>query len=203
MTERLTRQLAFLTEVDQLKNILRQSLVMDKSRRENDAEHSWHIALMALTLHEYAASDQVDLHRVLQMALLHDLVEIDAGDTFAYDTAGYRDKAAREQAAADRLFSLLPPDQARHFRSLWEEFDRMETADALYASAIDRLQPLLANHQTDGHTWTAHGGISASQVRQRMAPVRAALPALWAVVEAIIADACAKGYLLADPDPVD
>ncbi len=196
MTERLNQQLAFLAEVDQLKNILRQSLVMDKSRRENDAEHSWHIALMAMTLHEYAASDQVDLHRVLQMALLHDLVEIDAGDTFAYDTEGYRDKAAREQAAADRLFSLLPPDQAQHFRSLWEEFDRMETADALYASAIDRLQPLLANHRTGGHTWIVHGGISARQVRQRMEPVRTALPALWVVVEQIIQHACAQGYLL-------
>ncbi|OJU14358.1 MAG: hypothetical protein BGN88_05630, partial [Clostridiales bacterium 43-6] len=156
MTEKLQKQMEFLTEADKMKTIFRQTLVMDKSRRENDAEHSWHFALMALTLAEYAASDEVDINRVLKMALLHDLIEIYAGDTFAYDSTGNTDKEAREQAAADKLFALLPPEQAKEFRSLWEEFDEMETPDALYAASIDRLQPLLSNFNTEGHTWVKY-----------------------------------------------
>ncbi len=199
MTERLARQLAFLTEVDRMKSVLRQSPLMDKSRRENDAEHSWHIALMALTLREYAAADNVDIGRVMKMALVHDLVEIYAGDTFAYDTTGYEDKLEREQASADRVFGLLPPDLGTEYRSLWEEFDRMETPDALYASAIDRFQPFFLNAKTDGYTWVRHGGIQVSKVYQRMEPVRTAIPALWAFVEQVIRDALEKGYLHPDP----
>lgn len=198
MTDRLASQLAFLTEVDQMKSIFRQSPLMDKSRRENDAEHSWHIALMALTLQEYAAADNVDIGRVMKMALLHDLVEIHAGDTFAYDTAGYEDKLAREQASADLVFGLLPPDLGAEYRSLWEEFDRMETPDALYASAIDRFQPFFLNAKTDGYTWVRHGGILVSQVYQRMEPVKTAIPALWEYVEQVIRDAVEKGYLHPD-----
>lgn len=199
MTERLARQLAFLTEVDRMKSVLRQSPLMDKSRRENDAEHSWHIALMALTLREYAAADNVDIGRVMKMALLHDLVEIHAGDTFAYDTTGYEDKLEREQASADRVFGLLPPDLGTEYRSLWEEFDRMETPDALYASAIDRFQPFFLNAKTDGYTWVRHDGIKVSQVYQRMQPVKTVIPALWDFVEQVIRDALEKGYLHPDP----
>ncbi len=199
MTERLARQLAFLTEVDRMKSVLRQSPLMDKSRRENDAEHSWHIALMALTLREYAAADNVDIGRVMKMALVHDLVEIYAGDTFAYDTTGYEDKLEREQASADRVFGLLPPDLGTEYRSLWEEFDRMETPDALYASAIDSFQPFFLNAKTDGYTWVRHGGIQVSKVYQHMEPVRTAIPALWAFVEQVIRDALEKGYLHPDP----
>ena len=198
MTDRLTRQLAFLTEVDQMKSVLRQSPLMDKSRRENDAEHSWHIALMALTLQEYAAADNVDIGRVMKMALVHDLVEIYAGDTFAYDTEGYQDKLTREQASADRVFGLLPPDLGAEYRALWEEFDRMETPDAMYASAIDRFQPFFINTKTDGYTWVRHGGILVSQVYQRMEPVKTAIPALWEYVEQGIRDAVEKGYLHPD-----
>ena len=198
MTGRLARQLAFLMEVDQMKSVLRQSPLMDKSRRENDAEHSWHIALMALTLQEYAAADNVDIERVMKMALVHDLVEIYAGDTFAYDTEGYQDKLTREQASADRVFGLLPPDLGAEYRALWEEFDRMETPDAMYASAIDRFQPFFINTKTDGYTWVRHGGILVSQVYQRMEPVKTAIPALWEYVEQGIRDAVEKGYLHPD-----
>ncbi len=198
MTDRLASQLAFLTEVDQMKSIFRQSPLMDKSRRENDAEHSWHIALMALTLQEYAAADNVDIERVMKMALVHDLVEIYAGDTFAYDTVGYEDKLTREQASADRVFGLLPPDLGAEYRALWEEFDRMETPDAMYASAIDRFQPFFINTKTDGYTWVRHGGILVSQVFQRMEPVKTAIPALWEYVEQGIRDAVEKGYLHPD-----
>ncbi len=148
MTEKLSKQLEFLIEADKMKTVFRQTLVMDKSRQENDAEHSWHFALMALTLYEYAGFDGVDINRVLKMALLHDLVEIYAGDTFAYDNVGSIDKQIREQKAADRLFSLLPSELATEYRQLWEEFDAMETPDSKYAAAIDRLQPFISNYKT-------------------------------------------------------
>ncbi len=153
---------------------------------------------MALTLQEYAAVDNVDIGRVMKMALVHDLVEIYAGDTFAYDTAGYQDKLAREQASADRVFGLLPPDLGAEYRSLWEEFDRMESPDALYASAIDRFQPFFINARTDGYTWVRHDGIKVSQVYQRMEPVKTVIPALWEYVEQVIRDAVEKGYLHPD-----
>ena len=194
MTDRLERQLEFLIEADKMKSVFRQTLVMDKSRQENDAEHSWHIALMALTLHEYAAHGGVDINRVLRMALLHDLVEIYAGDTFAYDADGAKDKQQREEAAADKLFSLLPPEQSREFRALWEEFDAMKTPDSMYAAAIDRLQPFISNYKTDGHTWIRHK-VTAEQVYARMAPVKDALPALWEFVERVIRESCGKGHL--------
>ena len=195
MTDELKGQLDFLIEADKMKSVLRQTVLMDRSRHENDAEHSWHFALAALTLHEYAGHDGVDMGRVLKMAALHDLVEIYAGDTFAYDAVGARDKQARESAAADRLFAFLPPGQSREFRALWEEFDAMETPDALYAAAIDRLQPFISNYMTDGYTWVRHK-VTAAMVYERMAPVKQALPALWEFVERVIRDACEKGHLL-------
>lgn len=193
MDNRLEQQLRFLVEADKMKTVLRATLLTDKSRRENDAEHSWHFALMALLLYEYA-EDGVNLFRVLKMALVHDLVEIDAGDTFAYDTEGNRDKALREQRAADRLFGLLPKEQAAELRALWEEFDAMESRDARYAAAIDRMQPFLNNSVTDGHTWNLHS-VKEEQVRARMEMVRQATPGLWPFVESVLVEAREKGSI--------
>ena len=194
MTDRLKRQLHFLAEADKMKNVFRQTLLVDKSRAETDAEHAWHMSLMAMTLFEYAGFDGVDLNRVIRMAILHDLVEIYAGDTFAYDAKGNEDKEDRERESADKLFSLLPDELATEYRLLWEEFDRMDTPDALYAAAIDRLQPFLNNSLTDGHPWAKHG-VFVDKIYERMAPVKTALPELWEFVETVISDSCAKGYI--------
>jgi putative hydrolase of HD superfamily len=194
MDDRLHRQIQFLSEADKMKSVYRQTMLADKSREETDAEHSWHFALMALTLFEHAGIGGVDINRVVRMALVHDLVEIYAGDTFAYDAKGYESKDRREKEAANKLFALLPNEQAAEYRALWEEFDAMETPDAKYAAAVDRLQPFLNNYLTDGHTWVKHG-VSAEQVYQRMNPVKTALPALWEFVETVIRESCEKGYI--------
>ncbi|MFI3283760.1 MAG: HD domain-containing protein [Erysipelotrichaceae bacterium] len=194
MTNKLMQQLNFLTEVDKMKNIYRQTLLVDKSRRETDAEHSWHFALMALTLFEYCEIENVDIDRVIKMALVHDLVEIYAGDTFAYDEEGNKSKKAREIEAAEKLFALLPKNQADEYKRLWEEFDSMDTPDSMYASAIDRLQPFLNNYHTDGHTWLENG-ISEDKVYQRMEPVMSALPKLSDFVNFVIEDSIKKGYI--------
>ena len=195
MTDRLTQQLQFIAEIDRLKHILRQTWLLDASRRENDAEHSWHIAVMALLLVEHAEAP-VDLSRVVRMLLIHDVVEIDAGDTFIYDTAGHADKDEREQRAADRIFGLLPPDQAAELRALWDEFEARDSAEARYAAAIDRLQPLMHNYLTQGKAWQAHG-VTADQVLAMNRPrIGAASAALWQAAERMIAESVAKGWLL-------
>lgn len=191
--KRLAQQIQFVLEVDQLKQVLRQTLLTDGSRRENSAEHSWHIALMALVLAEYAPQP-IDVLRVLKMLLLHDLVEIDAGDTFCYDVQGNQSKADREVRAADRLFGLLPADQAIELRTIWEEFESQTTPDAQFAAALDRLQPLLHNHQTQGHTWQLHQ-VTCDRVLERMAPIQTGAPPLWPLVEQVIDDCIAAGYL--------
>ncbi|HEY3415737.1 MAG TPA: HD domain-containing protein, partial [Armatimonadota bacterium] len=147
---RLARQMSFALEIDKLKTVMRQSYLLDTSRKENDAEHSWHLALLAIVLHEYAAESETDLPRVIELVLAHDLVEIDAGDTFLYDQVGYTDKPEREQAAADRIFGLLPADQATYLRGLWEEFEDGQTPEARFARALDRIEPLLLNIHTQG-----------------------------------------------------
>jgi putative hydrolase of HD superfamily len=192
---RLKKQLQFLIEVDKMKNVLRQTILVDKSRQENDAEHSWHFALMAMTLFEYAYSPEINMLKVLKMALVHDLVEVYAGDTFAYDQAGYLDKQERENKAADKLFGLLPEDQALEFRNLWEEFEAMETPDAIYAAALDRLQPFVNNFMTEGHTWRLHS-VTSDKVYKRMEVVKQALPELWNFVEYVIQDSIKKGYII-------
>lgn len=192
-TNRLAQQIQFIIEIDKLKQVLRQTLLIDGSRQENSAEHSWHIAIMAIVLAEYA-SESVDVLRAIKMLLIHDLVEIDAGDTFCYDLKGNEDKAAREALAATRLFGLLPEEQGVELRSLWEEFEAQETPDARFAAALDRLQPLLHNQQTQGGTWRIHG-IKRDQVRRRMHPVLDGAPALWPLVEKVIEDSVAAGYL--------
>lgn len=178
--DRLARQVAFLTEADKLKTILRRTPITDGSRAENSAEHSWHLVLAAMTLAEYAPPG-VDLQRVLELVAVHDLVEIDAGDTFAYDATGYETKAARELAAAERIFGLLPPDQAAWFRACWDEFEAHGTTEAKYANALDRFQALLQNMVSAGGSWRAHG-VTRADVLRRMAPVERELPVLWPLV---------------------
>jgi len=191
---RLEQQLSFCIELDKLKGILRQSLVMDASRRENSAEHSWHLAAMATLLSEYAA-EPVDLLRVLKMLLVHDVVEIDAGDTFAYDTAAnLGTQHEREQKAADRLFGLLPPEQGAELHAIWDEFEARQTAESKYANALDRLQPLLQNHHSGGQSWIKHS-ITREQVIDRMNAVKMGMPALWPTVMKIVDQACEAGMV--------
>ncbi|MFP4532011.1 MAG: HD domain-containing protein [Desulfobacterales bacterium] len=154
---RLEKQIDFIIEIDRLKAIYRRTYLTDASRFENSAEHSWHIAVMAMVLAEHANQPAVDLSKVIRMLLIHDLVEIDAGDTFAYDTSAKTDKLEREQAAADRIFNLLPEDQAAGFHALWDEFEARETPEACFAAALDRLQPLIHNLYTRGKSWKEHG----------------------------------------------
>lgn len=177
-----------------MKNVLRQTLLTDQSRRENDAEHSWHFALMSMVLYEYADPSKVNLNRVLQMALIHDLIEIYAGDTFAYDEAGNESKEERERNAADRLFKLLPNDQGSEIRALWEEFDAMESPDAQYAAAMDRLQPFINNYVTEGHTWKL-GNVTSDKVYKRMGIVKESAPDLWPFVVETINASIEKGFL--------
>lgn len=192
-TSRFEQQMCFLVEIDQMKNVLRQTLLADGSRRESDAEHSWHLAMYAMLLSEYAP-EPVDVSRVVRMVLVHDLIEIYAGDTFCYDKEGNQDKAAREKAAADRLYALLPADQAAEYRALWEEFDRMDTPDSRFAAALDRIQPIINNYLTEGHTWKL-GHVTSTQVYERMAPVKSGLPEAWKMVEWILHDSIEKGFL--------
>lgn len=190
---RLEHQIAFITEIDKLKAVLRQTALMDGSRHENSAEHSWHLAIMALTLAEYAEPD-TDITRVVKMVLIHDIVEIDAGDTFAYDTAGYIDKAEREQKAAARIFGLLPDDQQAEITSLWQEFEAISTPEARFANALDRLEPLIGNFIGGGGSWKKPG-VTLAKVQQRMKPIGEVSTALGDYVQQILAEAVAKGYI--------
>lgn len=187
---RLEQQLAFCRELDRLKGILRRSFLMDASRRENSAEHSWHLASMAILLSEYAA-EPADLTRVLKMLLVHDVVEIDAGDTFVYDKVDVQSQHEREQKAADRLFGMLPPEQGRELRELWDEFEERQTPESKYANALDRLQPLMQNYHSGGQSWKQHG-VRREQVVERMKAVEIGMPELWPTVLKVIDAACAE-----------
>ena len=193
-TSRLAQQIQFIIEIDKLKRVLRQTLLTDESRQENSAEHSWHLAMMAILLAEYAPSSDVDVLHVIKMLLVHDLVEIDAGDTFCYDVLSNQSKAAREAEAATRIFGLLPEEQGAELRDLWEEFEVQESVNARFATALDRLQPLLHNQQTRGGTWRIHG-ITRDQVLRRMHPIQEGAPALWSFVEQVIEECVVAGYL--------
>ena len=192
-SDRLQRQLAFIVEIDKAKSILRNSLVIDEGRRENDAEHAWHLGVMARVLAEYADAG-IDLDRVIEMLLIHDLVEIDAGDTFIYDTAARERQAEKERAAADRIFGLLPGDQAAALRARWEEFEARQTPDAKFAAALDRLQPLLLNFHTQGHAWRKHG-VRRAQVMAINATIADGAPKLWEFARGLIDEAVGLGYL--------
>jgi putative hydrolase of HD superfamily len=195
--DRLTRQMAFVAEADQLKQVLRRTPLGDRSRRENSAEHSWHVAVAALALCEHA--EPLDLRRVLELIAVHDLVEIDAGDTFAYDRdlEVHRTKAERERAAAARIFGLLPPDQAGRLHALWEEFEAAATAEARFANALDRLQALVQNMVAGGGSWVEYH-VTRSQVLARMAPVESAMPAVWPWVLAVVDRFCTEGAIAHD-----
>ncbi|MBQ3670186.1 MAG: HD domain-containing protein [Treponema sp.] len=190
---RLDKQLLFTAEIDKMTAVLRHTVLIDKSRRENDAEHSWHIAVMCLLFEEYA-SQPVDCVRAAAMCVVHDLIEIYAGDTFAFDEKANEDKAEREKKAADKLFALLPDEQGRKIRGLWEEFDEMQTADSKYANCMDRLQPFLHNTLTDGHTWV-ESNASRRDVEKRDKIIDEFMPQVYAWIEANIARGIEKGWI--------
>jgi putative hydrolase of HD superfamily len=182
MTDRITAQLAFLTEADKLKSVLRGTTLCDKSRRENSGEHSWHIALYAMVLAEHAIRP-VNIDRVIKMLLIHDIVEIDAGDNPIHGNHDPAEMDAIEQAAATRIFGLLPADQATAFRALWDEFEAAETDDAVFAKSIDRVQPVVSNLETDGGTWPEYK-VTADQLETRVGiMVKRGAPAIWGALK--------------------
>lgn len=174
---RLEQQMKFIEELDKNKGIGRQTYILEGERKENDAEHMFHLAIMAAVLREHA-NEPVDVLKVMTMVLIHDAVEIDAGDTYAYDDAGNATKREREEKAADRIFHLLPSDQEEYFRGLWEEFEKNETAEAHFANTLDRLQPIMLNHTSGGKAWKEHG-VSASQVYARNSVTAEGSHVLW------------------------
>jgi putative hydrolase of HD superfamily len=195
--DRLLRQLDFLLELDKAKTIIRRSYLTDGSRLENDAEHMWHLAMFVLVLAEHA-DEPVDVTKVLKMVLVHDIVEIDAGDVFVYDEEARAAKEEHEAAAADRLYGLLPPDQGAELRALWEEFEAKATPEARFAAAIDRLQPVLLNLTTHGRSWREHG-ITADRVLSLNARIGHGSEVLWTHVEARLHAAVALGHLAPAP----
>ncbi len=195
--DRLDDQLRFTLEIDRLKGVLRRTYLLDGTRRENSAEHSWHVAVMAAVLAEHA-NEAVDVGRVVRMLLVHDVVEVDAGDTFVYDREAARSKAERERRAADRIFGLLPPDQRAEMRALWEEFEAAETADARFAAALDRMMPVLHNIHTEGRAWRENG-VTAEMVIGRNSRIAEGSRVLWERVRALIGKAVERGHLAPAP----
>ena len=191
--ERLQKQLAFSLEIDKEKNVLRQTHLSGHGRRENDAEHAWHMAIMAYLLREYS-NEKVDIARVMLMCLIHDLVEIDAGDTYAYDTEGLKTQKAREDAAKERIFSILPEDQKTELTALFDEFEEGRTPEARYAHAMDNLQPLLLNDSNGGSDWKEHGA-TASAVYGRQKGTRLGSEILYHVTDRIIRENIRRGAL--------
>ena len=184
MDERLEKQLSFALEIDKEKNILRQTHLSGHGRRENDAEHAWHMAIMAYLLREYA-NESVDITKVMIMCLIHDIVEIDAGDTYAYDEKMIETQKQREDAAKERIFSLLPEDQCKELTALFDEFEACETAEAKFAHAMDNLQPIMLNNSNNGGDWKEHG-VSASKVYKRNETTKLGSDTLYSVIESII-----------------
>jgi len=193
-SERLEKQMAFIVEIGKTKQVLRRTMVIGTDRHENDAEHSWHLAMMAILLAEYAESESVDILKVLKMVLVHDLVEIYAGDTYCYDEEGAKDKIERETRAADRIFAMLPDDQSREMRALWDEFEDMITPEARFANALDRLQPLLLNYHSGGETWQKYR-VTSDRVLKRAQPVAEHMPGIWEFAAGLIRDAVEQGFL--------
>ena len=184
MTERLKKQLDFALEIDKEKNIFRQTHLSNHGRNENDAEHAWHMAIMAYLLREYS-NEPVDIGKVMLMCLIHDIVEIEAGDTYAYDEEGKKTQALREKQAKEHLFGMLPPDQASELMALFEEFEAYETAESKFAHSMDNLQPLMLNNSNGGSDWKEHG-VSATQVHGRQDKTALGSKALFEVVDSII-----------------
>ncbi len=192
--DRLEKQIQFITLIDEAKQVFRQNVVIRDRRPENDAEHSWHLAVMALILSEYSTVKDLDVAKVIKMILIHDLIEIYAGDTFCYDEVGIKDKAERERLAADKLFSQLPKDQAEEFKNLWLEFETEKSSEAAFAACLDHLQPLILNYNTEGHTWK-YPGVTKEKVLQRNVTLQKHAPLLWDYAKMIIDNSVAKGYL--------
>lgn len=191
---RLAKQIQFIIEVDKLKTIFRKTKLLHDSRHENDAEHSWHLAMMAVILLEHANDQGIDLLKVIKMLLIHDIVEIDAGDTFVYDVEGHKSKREREQKAAARIFGMLPEDQRDECLAFWHEFELKQTKEARYAAALDRLQPLLFNYHNQGATWKENG-ITSDRVIAVNQQIERGSETLWAYAKSLIEDAVDKGYL--------
>ena len=181
--ERLKKQMEFIIEVDKLKDIIRQTNLTNGERKENDAEHSWHLALMAVFLSEYA-KEPVDVLQVIKMVLIHDLVEIDAGDTYLYDEAGIGTKAAREQKAAERIFNILPGDQAEELFQLWQEFEDRKTPESKFANTLDRIQPVLLNDATEGRAWREHD-VCIDQIMSKNEYTSQGSDVLWAYIQEV------------------
>ncbi|MEO1289470.1 MAG: HD domain-containing protein [Chloroflexota bacterium] len=193
----LQQQIEFLKEIDKLKTVIRQTHIVGESRQENTAEHSWHIAMAAITLADYA-DEPVDILRVLKMLLLHDIVEIDAGDTFAFDETGYEDKFEREVKAAERIFGILPDEQGTAFMTLWREFESAESNDALFANAIDRLMPFLHNMWSDGRSsWGQHNPRFEQVYHRNATGAGRASSKLWGYIQQMLDKAVADGWLAA------
>jgi putative hydrolase of HD superfamily len=190
--DRFNRQIGFILEIDKLKNIMRRTYLVNSDRAENTAEHSWHLAIMAILLAEHA-NEPVDVARVVKMVLIHDIVEIDAGDTYFYDSAAELDKAEREEAAAARIFGMLPADQEQELRELWEEFEAGQSPEARFALALDRFIPQLHNYHTQGRSWIEHG-ITVDRVLERNATMALGSEVLWECARALLDDAVAKGF---------
>ena len=193
MDERLKRQLDFALEIDKEKNILRQTHLSEHGRRENDAEHAWHMAIMAYLLREYS-NEEIDIARVMLMCLIHDIVEIDAGDTYAYDADGLKTQKAREDAAKERIFSLLPEDQKQELVRIFDEFEAFQTPEAKFARAMDNLQPLLLNDSNDGGDWKEHE-VNAEKVYGRQRKTKRGSEKLFEVTDQILKENIAKGNL--------
>jgi len=192
--ERFEKQIMFLKEIDRVKTIFRQTRLLDDSRYENDAEHGWHLAVMAMTLAEYSNAENLDLWKVIRMILLHDIVEIDAGDILLYDSQNRGDlKKERETRCAERIFGLLPDDQRDAYRALWDEFEARETPESKFAAALDRFEPIIQNVSTDGHAWRKHG-ISRRQVEDANRHIGDGSDDLWEYVRELIEDSDRKGY---------
>ncbi len=189
----LSRQLSFIVEIDKLKSIFRHTLLMDGSRRENDAEHAWHLALMALVISDLSGDKNLDLFKVVRMVLIHDLVEIDSGDALLYDETRRRKLKALERIAARRIFGLLPAGQAREFRQLWEEFEERKSPEARFAAALDRFQPVLHNYMTKGKAWKRNK-VTAAMVLEKNAHIADGAPELWERVKAMVAEGERAGY---------
>ena len=191
--ERFRKQLAFILEIDKEKNILRQTHLTGHGRREDDADHAWHLAVMTWILREYS-NQEIDIVRTILMVLIHDIVEIDAGDTYAYDAEAKKTEAERETKAAERIFGLLPEDQGRKLREIWEEFDAYETPEARFAHVMDNFQPMLLNNSNGGGDWREHG-VNQSQVRQRNAKTGTGSEEIWSYMQEILAENIRKGSL--------
>lgn len=193
MDERLKKQLDFALEIDKEKNIFRQTHLSGHGRNENDAEHAWHMAIMAYLLREYS-NEPVDITRVMLMCLIHDVVEIDAGDTYAYDAEGLKTQKAREEAAKERIYSLLPEDQKKELAAIFDEFEESKTPESKFAHAMDNLQPLMLNNSNDGGDWREHG-VSAKQVYSRQDRTKEGSEKLYEITEQIIKKHVEKGNL--------